>query len=179
MVKYTVLAHSSTMNKVRAYKENVLLSKIETGFYLYKSLKGEDLSKISDKEFLEIIVNTKKPQIFAESSVKGDGSDWNLDELSILGDVSIATPVKIYDNAAHSKPLVYDKPFLGTLLFTPGALLRNDCRNTPADWNESVSNHNLNFEGYYNLYERRLLPVFHYVNSLSKERKAIISLEEK
>ncbi len=176
MKKYRVLAHSNTMNKVKDYQQRILSSETETGFYFYKGLKGKNIEKLTIEEFLEVLINTKKPQIFAESSVKGDGSDWNLDELSILGDVSIATPVEIFDNGAHTNPLVYDTPYQGELVFMAGALLRNDSMNTPVDWYETTVNNQLSFDGYYQLYERRLLPVFHYINSMAQDKKAVITI---
>jgi hypothetical protein len=116
--------------------------------------------------FLDALLNTKPPLIFAESAVAGDGSDWNLTELGILGDISIAVPVTIFDNGHHTAPIPHTQPFTGTLVFTPGALLRNGRGQTPADWAEvTLADGQLDREGYYGLYERRLLPVFQHVNA--------------
>ena len=106
------------------------------------------------------------PQIFAESAVAGDGSDWNLTELGILGDISIAVPVSVFDNGNHTAPVIHAEPFPGTLIFTPGALLLNGRGNPPADWAEVVRpDGTLCPDGYFRLYERRLLPVFQYVDA--------------
>ena len=59
-----------------------------------KSESGE-LAKVAEAAFLDTLLNTKPPQIFEGSAVAGDGSDWDLTELGVLGDVSIAVPVTI------------------------------------------------------------------------------------
>jgi hypothetical protein len=82
-----------------------------------------------------------------------------------LGDVSVAVPVTIFDDGNHSAPTPHDPPFPGVLVFTPGALLRNGRGYTPADWSEvTTGDGELSMEGFYNLYRRRLLPVFRYIN---------------
>lgn len=74
-------------------------------------------------------------------------------ELSLLGDISIAVPVTIFDDGNHLAPTPRVPPFSGMLIFTPGALLRNGRGNTPADWNETTApDGRLSGEGYYNLY---------------------------
>lgn len=150
---------------------------IYPGNYLRTSLIGhENLTKFN---FLDALLNTKIPQIFAESSVVGDGSDWTPYELDILGNISMAVPVTIFDNGHHTKPIPHKSPFVGTLIFTPGALLRNGQDQTPADWTE-VTTHNgkICTEGYYDLYNRRLMPVFHYINTKasSEGKYALITI---
>ena len=116
---------------------------------------------LTDAAFLDALINTKIPQIFAESTVTGDGTDWNLTEIGILGDISISVPVTVYDNGNHQSSVPHAEPFSGTLVFTPGALLRNGRGHTPVDWAEATrSDRTLCEDGYYRLYARRLLPVF-------------------
>jgi len=79
--------------------------------------------------------------------------------------------VTIYDNGAHQAPLIHENPFVGHLVYTPGALLRNDQGYTPADWQAVTQNSHIDEEKYYKLYERRLLPAFHYINSNAIERR--------
>lgn len=156
-------------------KKNIVL----LGSRLKKLLAGVDLEKLNADDFLAALLDTKKPQIFAESAVAGDGTDWNLTELSLLGDVSIAVPVTVFDNGNHQAPVAHEVPFVGTLVFTPGALLRNGRGMTPADWNEvTTPDAKLDEEGYYGLYERRLLPVFQYVNenTAAKGRLAFVTI---
>lgn len=133
---------------------------------------------MTGQDFLGSLVDTKQPQIFAESAVSGDGSDWNPTELSLLGDISIAAPVTIFDNGSHDTPIPHLPPFQGTLLFTPGALLRNGQARIPADWHETTRpDGRLCPEGYYRLYRRRLLPVFRYINEhAAQPRSAFVTV---
>ncbi|MCP4437604.1 MAG: hypothetical protein GY810_01540 [Aureispira sp.] len=176
MKSYKVILHPETLAKTRTYQKALVEGQKKAGSFLLKKLYGKNISKLSIEEFIEAIVQTKQPQIFAESAVYGDGKDWNLEELSILGDISIAVPLTVFDNGAHSYPLVHKTPFEGMLMYTPGALLRNGKNYTPADWNEVVKGQNIDDEGYYNLYKRRLLPVFLYVNTLSQNQKAVLTI---
>jgi hypothetical protein len=77
-----------------------------------------------------------------------------------LGDISITPPVTVYDNGRHVQPEIHKSPFAATLIFTPGALLRNDRNLIPADWEEVIANGEFDADAYYRLYERRLLPGF-------------------
>ena len=138
-----------------------------------------DLPSLTVEMLLEQLVRTKRPQIFAESAVAGDGTDWNLTELGLLGDIAIAAPVTFFDNGRHQNPQVHNPPFAGMLLFVPGALLRNghfdklnaSRSHTPADWEEVVTaDGQIDEEAYYRLYERRLLPSFLYVNEQMRQQ---------
>ena len=173
---YTILLSSTIFQKLKTYQQALLKNSQSMGNYLYQALKQETLSNVSPNAFLEKLLNTKLPQIFAESHIKGNGSDWNLTELSILGDISIAVPVTIFDNGAHRHPLIHQQAFEGTLVFTAGALLRNDSGYTPADWEEVTQNKQFYYQGYYQLYERRLMPVFDYINQQSTKKAAVISI---
>ncbi len=52
---------------------------------------------ISIQDFIDVLLNTKKPKIFAESKNSVEGK-WNQEELGILGDINITAKVNIYDN---------------------------------------------------------------------------------
>jgi hypothetical protein len=175
-MNYQIIVSEQTFKKAEQYLKD-LQSGSPAGFYLTQKLLV-NINTISTNQLLELLLNTKQPQIFAESSIKGDGSDWNLTELSILGDISIAVDVKIFDNGAHSHPIIHKSPIDGTLVFTPGALLRCDFGFTPADWNEVTLKNNLNDEGFFSLYQRRLLPVFQFIDQilLSNNQKGIITI---
>lgn len=177
MKHYKILVNKKTYEKAILYLEELRTERC-AGNYLQTQLDGRDLPHITVEEFLELLLRTKHPQIFAESAVAGDGTDWNQRELSILGDIGIATPVMVYDNGKHFNPDVYKHPFNATLLFTPGALLRNGRQNTPADWSEVTHNGDINPETYYALYERRLFPLFMYANRVAKEngKRACITI---
>lgn len=163
MKAYRVIISDQIINKTDRYLEQIKSGKTP-GKYLSGELERVHLDEIPNKKFLELLINTKKPRIFAESAVSGDGSDWNQKELSILGDLSIAVPVTVYDNGLHANPRVHQEPFSAHLIFVPGALLRNDRGGVPADWNEVTSDGELDPEGYYHLYERRLLPALRFAS---------------
>lgn len=177
MTDYTTLLHPSTLELASNYLASIQ-SGANAGQYLNRVLPSNALSVLSLSDFIGLLVQTKHPQIFAESSVSGDGSDWNHTELSILGDISIAIPVTVYDNGLHSNPVIHEHPFPGTLLFTPGALLRNGRGVTPADWEELVVNNDIDPDGFYSLYERRLLPPLIYASQLATSRghKAFVTV---
>ena len=177
MQDYTILIHPQVLDKTSAYLRS-LQAGLSPGGYLGSILDNNRQSEISVWQLLEALVQTKKPQIFAEMAVAGDGADWNQAELSILGDISIAVPVQVYDNGLHRHPKRHKHPFQATLLFTPGALLRNGRARPPADWDEVITNNTIDPEGFYRLYERRLLPVLHYASDLasSRDRKALITI---
>jgi hypothetical protein len=185
MQNYQVLINKQTSDKIESYLQ-ALKSDGSAGHYLHNRLKDRDISQLTNIDLLKLLIRTKRPQIFAENEVRGNGIDWNQTELSILGDISIATPVTIYDNGRHRNPEVHQEPFSGTLIFTPGALLRNGYNLTPADWDEivvdspgerllvqsgvEVRQREIDLQAYYQLYERRLLPGFLYANEVAKSQ---------
>jgi hypothetical protein len=145
--------------RLAEYLVALQLVRVSAGERLKDNLAGIELATLAEDSLIDALLNTKPPQIFAESAVAGDGSDWNLTELGILGDMSIAVAVTIFDNGHHTAPVPHAEPFQGTLIFTPGALLRNDMGHTPADWFEvTLEDDQLDRDGYYRLYERRMLP---------------------
>jgi hypothetical protein len=163
---HTLLVPTETRARLTDYLAALQAGGEHPGKRLGEALADLDLQTLTEPAFQDALLNTKLPQIFAESAVAGDGSDWNLTELGILGDISIAVPVTIFDNGLHTNPAPHAVPFAGTLVFTPGALLRNGMGHTPADWPEVVRDDgSLDADGYFRLYERRLLPVFQYVNA--------------
>ena len=163
--------HAKTYKKANSYLSDIKLGKVNCGSYLQLCMKCVDIVLLSVEQFIELIIRTKKPQIFAESAVHGDGTDWNQTELSILGDISISVPVTVFDNGLHNHPDVFKDPFDATLLYTPGALLRNGQGEAPADWGEVTKDEEINYDAYYSLYERRLLPVFFNIDSVAKIKK--------
>ena len=123
-----------------------------------------------EEDFLTALLRTKQPMIFAESAVAGDGSDWNLTELGLLGDISVAMDVTVFDDGRHSSPEVYDTPFEAGLVFVPGALLCSGGIEQAADWNEVVNARGrIDPDAYDALYARRLLPGFRWIELRAKE----------
>ncbi len=176
---YKILLHPDSFQHAERYWQALQANRTTAGKFLQQVLKHEDSSNWTTADFLQALCATKRPRIFAESEVIGDGSDWNQEELQLLGDLSVAVPVQIYDNARHQNPLVHQPPFEGMLLYTAGALLRSgNLRWEPADWAECVEQGQLNEEGYYQLYARRLWPVFAYANAVSaaEDRRGLVTI---
>ena len=179
MLHYHILIHPETYQKAEAYRTHLVTKGIkEAGLYLQRELQGKAAEKLNAETFIEDLFATKLPLIFAESAVYGNGNDWNQTELSILGDIGVATSVEIYDDGKFFTPSVHKTPFSATLLFIPGALLRNGKNNIPADWNEVTKDCQINPIGYQALYERRLLPLLVYANNQAKlvDKKAFITI---
>ncbi|NCJ05014.1 hypothetical protein GS597_00455 [Synechococcales cyanobacterium C] len=176
--RYSIIIPEKTMVRAAQYLEELQIGRREPGAYLQHCLQDADIRSLTELDLLGRLIDTKRPQIFAETAVFGDGSDWSLTELGLLGDVSIAAQVTIFDNGNHHAPTPHEPPFSGMLVFTPGALLRNGLGKTPADWNEIIGvSEQLSTAGYYSLYQRRLLPVFRYINHrAAKPRSALVTV---
>jgi hypothetical protein len=176
---HTILVPDDTRTRLAEYLASLQSGGMPAGGRLKSALVGLDLAALTAARFLDVLLNTKVPQIFAESAVAGDGSDWNLTELGILGDISIAVPVTVFDNGHHTAPVAHDPPFPGTLVFTPGALLQNGRGKPPADWAEVARpDGTLCPDGIFTLYERRLLPVFRHVEACAaaEGRSALLTI---
>jgi hypothetical protein len=174
-----ILLHPESFAKLNAYRQKLQRGGLSlAGNRLQVQLADIALDTLNDEPFLEYLLATKPPLIFAESAVYGDGRDWNPEELSILGDVGVAVPVVAFDDGKHFAPAIHPSPLPATLLFIPGALLRNGTGNTPADWAEVTRDGKLDPVAYQALYERRLLPLFLYANAQAgqADRKALITV---
>lgn len=163
--RYSVVMHSETRQKIEDYTRDIRNGKVKPGACLQKEIDGFFSNTINAEAIYMLLLKTKRPRIFAESEVAGDGSDWNERELSILGDISIAIPVNIFDDGRHTDPEVYDKPFSGMLLYVPGALLASSSDSETADWNEVTTGGEIDQDSFDRLYLRRLLPVFKYASA--------------
>lgn len=175
---YKVLLSEETKQKLELYKQNIENGKVKPGSYFQEKLDGLNIQNLSSDEFLSLLVQTKKPQIYAESAVYGNGKDWNSSELSILGDINFAVPVTIYDNGVHRGDNLksHNSPFQGELLFVPGALLRNDKGVDTPDMQEVIKNNKIDYTSFYKLYERRLLPSLIYANQSVGKEGAVITI---
>lgn len=182
-MSYVSLMHPKAFSKVTHYLKQLKEGALPGG-RLKRRLQGKQLNILTEIELLHALVNTKLPQIFAESDVLGDGSDWTMAELGILGDLGVAVPVTVFDDGSHDAPRVHVNPIDAMLLFTCGALLagpgssRWGGRLRPADWDEVVEADEINTSAFNALYERRLVPLFYHVNSVasSKGRAAVITI---
>lgn len=175
---YSIIIPEDTVARAADYLRALRVDRTQSGALLHDRLEGADLGQMTTQDLLGSLFDTKQPQIFAEMVVAGDGSDWNLTELGLLGDVSIAVPVIIFDDGNHTAPKPHAPSFSGMLIFSPGALLRNGRGHTPADWKETTAaDGQLSAGGYYNLYRRRLLPVLRYINDhAAKPRSAFLTV---
>ncbi len=168
---------AETFVKAEKLLDSIISGRSNLGCHAKLALGEADIKCFEPIDLVRVLFDTRQPTIFAEKSVAGDGSDWTLDELSILGDISIAAKVKIFDNGAHCDPLVHSQPFHGTLIFTAGALLDNGFGLMPADWQEVVRDgSSISQAGLLQLYRRRLVPVFTYINACSKEQQALVTM---
>jgi hypothetical protein len=164
---YHVLLHGQAYRSAADYLIALQTGAVKPGKYLQAQLEELDAGHLSVEGLLECLLHTKRPQIFAESAVYGDGRDWNQQELKLLGAIGIAVAVEVYDDGRHQKPAPHAVPFAAHLLFTAGALLRNSKQQTPADWDVVSENGDINPERYYQLYECRLLPLLLHANEVA------------
>lgn len=143
--KYDIVLSQETLIRLVTYKNDLHTQKLQPGSYLRGILDANEahLNQTSTERFIELLLLTKKPIIFAESEIKGGGSDWNSMELQILGDLSVAMNVEIYDNGVwftnNERFRTHNPPLDGTLLFTPGPLLRGSIIGKPPDLNEVIN----------------------------------------
>jgi hypothetical protein len=162
----SLIIPKDTRCRIEAYAADLRSGQVGPGKRLTETLRAVLPLEISAEQLLAALLDTKEPCIFAESAVCGDGSDWTLRELALLGDLSVATDVTVYDDGRHRDPATHPIPFPATLVFTPGALLRNECGHPPADWAEvTTAGGQLAPDGFAALYFRRLRPVFAYIQA--------------
>lgn len=166
---YTVILPNCLPGRTLSYLQAIESGGVTPGAYLERVLAtaGPALDAMS---LIERLLRTKHPQIFAESAVAGDGRDWNATELHLLGDISIATHVEVFDDGRHHAPTPHTPPFPGTLLFTCGALLANGLGIETPDLREVAPDGSLDRTAYDALYARRLRPVFGWIQREAEAR---------
>ena len=169
-MSYRFLIHSDTYQKIHDYRSKILADGIEVaGEIFQKQLLGLDISRLSNAEFLECLMVTKKTKMYTKMYYLREG--WNKTELSILGDVGLAVPVDVFNNGNND---FYRQdhlpPIKGTLLFIPSA--------SRSDGAEYVLDAQINIWAYQELYERRLLPLLLYANQEAhlQGKRAFITL---
>jgi hypothetical protein len=167
---YTLVFSETTLDALLNYKAALAGGTAKPGRKLMRVLDGAEtnLERMNAEDFLGALLATKRPQIFAESQVSGDGSDWTSRELALLGDINIAMRATIYDNGAWSpsEPAFrqHKPPFEAGLLFTPGALLT---MNASPDYVEVTSGGRIDQNKYNALVERRLMPLLAYADQMA------------
>ena len=90
---YSILIPEQTQARAYDYVQALRAGTTRPGALLAARLQETDLNAMTGQQLLGKLFDTKQPQIYAETAVYGDGSDWNLSELSLLGDISIVVPV--------------------------------------------------------------------------------------
>lgn len=160
---YKIVMGSATLEKVARYRQDLLSGQAAPGTLLLRQLATTRIH--TNRQLIELLLATKQPQIFAESHMRGDGSDWTFRELDILGDIGVAMQASIYDNGVWSPSAqdfkLHQPPLEGHLLFTPGALLQDNC----PDLGEVMdAQGGIDAIKYNALVERRLWPLLSYAN---------------
>jgi hypothetical protein len=174
---YDIVLHHDTMLRISAYCEDLRTKGTDiAGVRMQRELQNVDL--LDPLALLACLLNSKQPMIFAESQVIGDGSDWTLRELSLLGDIGISARVSVFDDGRHSDPDVHNVPLEGLLLFVPGPLLRNDQGEIAADWLAVTGNGQIDQVLYDRLIERRMLPLLLHADSVAGavSKKAFVTV---
>ncbi len=173
---YTFLLHGEVRNRLADYAARLGKNPGIAGARLKKSLERRTDSPPDAAWLLAALLNTKRPRIFAESEVAGDGTDWTQEELRILGDIGVAVPVTVFDDGRKADPRPHEKPFGATLLFTPGVLLA--ARRGPSADSGIAPGGTIEPARYRALCERRLLPLLRYAGTAASAsgRKAFITV---
>jgi len=150
-----------------------------------KNAFSDFLKTLITDEFISSLVSTKRPVIYAENAIYGDGWDWNPAEMHILGDCCHVVPdVKVFDNGFRrnlKKTDDYDdykphtKPITAIYAYVPAALLANGKDQLTADASDILTysedkGNKLDEKKFYELYKRRLLPVLRRTNRLLLDR---------
>src|SRR5581483_11936178 len=97
-MSYRIILSQTTFEKIIAYRDQLAAGTKTPGKRLAAVLNdlGTSISDITAEEFIEALLNSKKPQIYAEHYSFDDGR-WNKDEFSLLGDISVSVPVTVFD----------------------------------------------------------------------------------
>lgn len=184
---YHIVLSAESFRRLEAYKNDILAGNVTAGKRLRTQIAAQpaSLSGLDTHAFLERLLATKQPRIFAESEIIGDGSDWNARELALLGDINVTMDADIFDNGVWDPKdpafQTHQPPLKGQLLFTPGALLntgRNFAGKSPDLQEVTDENGTLDRTKYDALIKRRMLPLFAHVNAAAKEdgRPALVTL---
>ncbi len=176
---YQLLLSKETLNKIVQYKQNLEKNLAKPGKFFLDELakQSKAISEMDLTTFTKLLIQSKKPQVFAESQLH-DESDWTLAEESILGDISVNMPVTIYNDGGHGSSFkTHPEPISGYLAYVPGALLASGGEPT-ADMKELLDGGELNPDKLTALLERRLLPQLIYFNNLAQQhgKKAVFTV---
>ena len=175
---YRWVLHRDFRQKLRDWRAGLIEGAVTPGQRLKRALKGKDPARMTTPSLFNALMQTKVPTLYAESEVYGDGRDWTYEELSLLGDVTCAVPVTVFDNGRHDNPQIHESPFKATLLFASGPLFRNDKGGAMPDREECVTNSTLDRDAYHGLIHRRLRPLLAHANNVARKagKKAVVTI---
>jgi len=176
---YEIALSEKTLRGLLQYK-----SDIENGTAMPGARLKAQLPAATTEQFIEALLATKQPRIFAESEIRGDGSDWNARELALLGDINVVMDAEVFDNGTWSVSdknfRAYANPMRAGLMFTPGPLLGvgGAFKGEPPDYAEVTTQGWIDQDKYNALIERRLLPLFLHANENAKAdgKPALVTL---
>lgn len=118
------------------------------------SLSGNALALAT----LRALLKTRRPQVFAENLGYGPEEAWTREEMSLLGEVSFALEVEVFDDGRHQFPKLHPTPFSGCLVFVPGPLLASPGGQAPVDEAQVRSFFRFSETKAKELFQRRLRP---------------------
>ncbi|MDI1226705.1 MAG: hypothetical protein PSY14_03350 [bacterium] len=176
---YDIVISEKTLSNILSYKKDLEDGKVTAGDRLRRYLPAA-----STEQFIEALLATKQPRIFAESEIRADGADWTHRELALLGDINVTMAVDVFDNGTwntHDKHFsLHNPPLKADLLFTPGPLLGVGAafNGVPPDFVEATTNGRIDQSKYDALMERRLLPLLVHANDAAGKagHKALVVL---
>ncbi|RME45697.1 MAG: hypothetical protein D6791_10130, partial [Chloroflexi bacterium] len=176
--RYRWLVSQETLDRANWRLEALRAGRQSPSRYLAMELDKSDGWPDSPEDLLRALLHTKKPCIFAESAVAGDGSDWTAEEIALLGDIACLVPVTVFDDGEWRHPRVHEPPFAAHLVFVPGALLRDLQRAPSPDRAEIAPRGVIDPEAHYRLHERRLRPVFDAIEAVAvaEDRGAVVTM---
>ncbi|MES2212878.1 MAG: hypothetical protein V4490_07050, partial [Pseudomonadota bacterium] len=193
---YSWVMNESTLGKVKAYQAKLAAEQQgdssvippSSGLSLDENLKGQDIARMPVDAFIQAMVNSKIPKLFAERSwhIELDGKRcWTDEEFALLADIGCHIPVTIFDDGAWGEPGAtnVNPAFTGHLLYASGSLLKNknddkcigkpkgDGRYGAPDRIEVVDENGgdpfIKQDAYNAMIERRLLPMLLQANAIA------------
>ncbi|WP_031434876.1 hypothetical protein [Methylomarinum vadi] len=80
MSNYQIIMHGHAYQRALDYLRTLQSGATMPGQYLKQQLQSEDINQLSAERLLECLLNTKRPQIFAERAV--GRCDWHGSQLA-------------------------------------------------------------------------------------------------
>lgn len=165
------------LNMLKKSDINALRIQRKMGSRLYEVLKDSNINELSVTEFVDALLKTTRPLLFAEKleHAKGDGSDWTQQEISLLGRIGrVVRDVTVYSSRSYNPRA--DDIFViqptSTLLFVNGALLVG-CK---ADFDRVVTNEHVDKIKFEKFLEENLLPSLLFANADAGKDGAVVTL---